>query len=77
LVASPIYHFFSTGRTNESFSAEVDWERLYKKEIPAPYVPRVEGEGDSSCFEAYQEIDVAVEYGQPGPDPHMALFPLF
>lgn len=23
---------------------EVDWERLYRKEIPAPYVPKVEGD---------------------------------
>lgn len=56
---------------------EVDWERLYRKEIPAPYVPRVEGDGDASCFEAYAEIDIASEYGQPGPDPHGHLFALF
>jgi protein kinase A len=57
-------------------SSEVDWERLYKKEIPAPYVPRVDGEGDASCFESYAEIDVS-EYGQLGPDPHGHLFALF
>jgi protein kinase A len=28
--------------------AEVDWDKLYKREIPAPYVPKIEGEGDSS-----------------------------
>ena len=82
--------------TDDHCSGEVDWERLYRKEvwrgsitseltslifmtqIPAPYVPRVEGDGDSSCFEEYAEIDVAAEYGQTGqPDPHGHLFALF
>ncbi len=30
--------------------AEVVWERLFKREIPAPYVPRIEGEGDASQY---------------------------
>lgn len=54
--------------------SEVDWERLYRKEIPAPYVPRVESEWDASNFDQYPEVDVA-EYGQPGSDQHAALFP--
>lgn len=28
--------------------AEVDWDKLYKREIPAPYVPKIEGDGDAS-----------------------------
>lgn len=32
---------------------EVDWERLYRKEIPAPYVPKVDGDWDASNFDAY------------------------
>lgn len=28
--------------------AEVVWEKLRRREIPAPYVPRIEGDGDSS-----------------------------
>jgi len=28
--------------------AEVDWDKLYRREIPAPYVPKIEGEGDAS-----------------------------
>ena len=53
---------------------EVDWERLYRKEIPAPYVPKVEGDWDASNFDAYPEVDVASEYGQTGSDPHGHLF---
>lgn len=28
--------------------AEVDWDKLYRREIPAPYVPKIEGDGDAS-----------------------------
>ncbi|ORY90109.1 kinase-like domain-containing protein [Leucosporidium creatinivorum] len=56
---------------------EVDWERLYRKEIPAPYVPKVEGDWDASNFDAYPEVDLS-EYGNmTGADPHGHLFPLF
>lgn len=48
---------------------EVDWERLYRKEIPAPYVPKVEGDWDASNFDRYPEVDLS-EYGSTGPDPH-------
>ena len=59
-----------------AYFAEVDWSRLYRKEIPAPYVPRVQGDGDSSNFDSYAEIDIA-EYGQVGADPHGHLFSCF
>ncbi|GAA6032758.1 hypothetical protein JCM8097_000777 [Rhodosporidiobolus ruineniae] len=55
---------------------EVDWERLYRKEIPAPYVPKVEGDWDASNFDAYPEVDLS-EYGSTGPDPHGHLFTAF
>ncbi|GAA5921877.1 hypothetical protein JCM1841_000959 [Sporobolomyces salmonicolor] len=55
---------------------EVDWERLYRKEIPAPYVPKVEGDWDASNFDAYPEVDLS-EYGSTGPDPHGHLFAAF
>ncbi|CED84347.1 agc pka protein kinase [Phaffia rhodozyma] len=56
--------------------AEVDWNRLYRRDIPAPYVPKIEGDGDTSQFDRYAECDTS-EYGKPGPDPHGSLFPHF
>lgn len=32
--------------------AEVDWDKLYRREIPAPYVPKIDGEGDASQYVA-------------------------
>ncbi|CAD6576441.1 MAG: camp-dependent protein kinase catalytic subunit [Tremellales sp. Tagirdzhanova-0007] len=47
--------------------AEVDWDKLYRREIPAPYVPKIDGEGDSSQFDRYQEADEMqmIVYGFP------------
>ena len=28
---------------------EVDWNRLAAREIPAPYIPRISGDGDASA----------------------------
>lgn len=30
--------------------AEVVWDQLYRKEVPAPYLPNIAGEGDSSAY---------------------------
>ncbi|EFP91289.1 AGC/PKA protein kinase [Puccinia graminis f. sp. tritici CRL 75-36-700-3] len=56
--------------------AEVDWERLYRKQIPAPYVPRVSSEWDASNFDHYDEASLE-EYGKVGEDPYGHLFPGF
>ncbi|ORY32837.1 kinase-like domain-containing protein [Naematelia encephala] len=53
--------------------AEVDWDKLYRREIPAPYVPKIEGEGDASQFDRYQETDVT-EYGKVGTSPYDHFF---
>jgi protein kinase A len=64
--------------------AEVDWDKLYRREIPAPYVPKIEGEGDASQwvrtmitaenrFDRYQEADVS-EYGRVGTGPYDHFF---
>lgn len=69
--------------------AEVDWDKLYRREIPAPYVPKIDGEGDASqyvCprsdlvvadtllrFDRYQEADVT-SYGKTGVSTYDHLF---
>jgi protein kinase A len=35
---------------SHSWFAEVVWEKLRRREIPAPYVPRIDGDGDSSQY---------------------------
>ncbi|KAH9456238.1 hypothetical protein Pst134EB_012440 [Puccinia striiformis f. sp. tritici] len=61
---------------HHAWFAEVDWERLYRKQIPAPYVPRVSSEWDSSNFDHYDEASLD-EYGKVGEDPYGHLFPGF
>ncbi|KAI0821152.1 kinase-like domain-containing protein [Irpex lacteus] len=56
---------------------EVDWEKLRNREITAPYLPKINGAGDASAFEAYPEDNVAAEYGRQTDDPHGSLFPDF
>ncbi|KAG8898406.1 camp-dependent protein kinase catalytic subunit [Tulasnella sp. 403] len=53
--------------------AEVGWERIYKKEIPPPFIPRIENDGDSSQFDRYPEADIST-YGAPGIDTYADLF---
>ncbi|TXT08999.1 hypothetical protein VHUM_02473 [Vanrija humicola] len=53
--------------------AEVDWDKLYRREIPAPYVPKIDGEGDASQFDRYQEADVS-SYGKVGTSQYDHLF---
>ncbi|CAO1631856.1 unnamed protein product [Parajaminaea phylloscopi] len=55
--------------------AEVDWDRLYRREIPAPYLPTVATDGDASQFERYEEVDYST-YGLTDMPDHFAhLFP--
>lgn len=61
---------------HHAWFAEVDWEKLYRKQIPAPYVPRVSSEWDSSNFDHYDEASLE-EYGKIGEDPYGHLFPGF
>lgn len=56
---------------------EVDWERLRNREIQAPYMPKIAGDGDASAFESYPEIDAARLYGASAPDPYGDQFPDF
>ncbi|KAJ7108428.1 AGC/PKA protein kinase [Mycena crocata] len=56
---------------------EVDWTRLEAREITAPYLPRIAGEGDASAFDKYPEDNAAEKYGEITPDPNGSLFPDF
>ncbi|TFY59649.1 hypothetical protein EVJ58_g5653 [Rhodofomes roseus] len=57
--------------------SEVDWDKLRNREIQAPYLPRINGDGDASAFERYPEIDASIHYGGFGPDPYGDQFPDF
>ncbi|TEB38119.1 kinase-like protein [Coprinellus micaceus] len=56
---------------------EVDWDKLGRREIMAPYLPRITGEGDASAFDNYPEDNVAAAYGLPAPDMFGSVFPNF
>ncbi|KAH9949285.1 kinase-like protein [Amylocystis lapponica] len=56
---------------------EVDWERLKNREIVAPYLPKISGEGDASAFERYPENNIAAQYGAQTSDPYGDQFPEF
>ncbi|KZT03923.1 cAMP dependent protein kinase [Laetiporus sulphureus 93-53] len=55
---------------NHPWFREVDWTKLRNREIQAPYLPKIAGDGDASAFERYPEIDAAVQYGSITPDPY-------
>ncbi|KAJ2513342.1 cAMP-dependent protein kinase catalytic subunit [Coemansia sp. RSA 1939] len=56
--------------------AEVDWNRLAAREIPAPLIPTQKVEGDTSNFDRYPET--AETYGDmASEDPYANLFPDF
>ncbi|KAL0570275.1 cAMP-dependent protein kinase catalytic subunit [Marasmius crinis-equi] len=56
---------------------EVDWEKLAAREITAPYLPKINGEGDASAFDKYPEDNAAAAYGVMTPDPYGQSFPGF
>ncbi|KAF5322084.1 hypothetical protein D9619_002104 [Psilocybe cf. subviscida] len=56
---------------------EVNWEKLAARDITAPYLPRISGEGDASAFDSYPEDNAAALYGVVGPDPYGEKFPDF
>ncbi|KAJ3480825.1 hypothetical protein NLI96_g8075 [Meripilus lineatus] len=56
---------------------EVDWDKLRNREIQAPYLPRISGDGDASAFERYPEDNAAAAYGLSSADPYGDQFPDF
>ncbi|KIJ15548.1 hypothetical protein PAXINDRAFT_169011 [Paxillus involutus ATCC 200175] len=57
--------------------AEVDWVKLRNKEISAPYLPKINGDGDASAFETYPEDNASAMYGRSAADPWGSVFPNF
>ncbi|KAI8843877.1 kinase-like domain-containing protein [Chytriomyces cf. hyalinus JEL632] len=53
----------------------IDWDKLGQLGIPAPYIPKVSGESDTSNFEAYDEDYPS--YGGAGPDAYKDQFATF
>eukprot|EP01113_Clastostelium_recurvatum_P040943 TRINITY_DN643_c0_g1_i1.p1 TRINITY_DN643_c0_g1~~TRINITY_DN643_c0_g1_i1.p1 ORF type:complete len:350 (+),score=96.03 TRINITY_DN643_c0_g1_i1:140-1189(+) len=56
--------------------AHIDWERLYHRQVRAPIIPEVHGEGDSGNFEQYDEHPADHNPHQIG-DPHKEIFKYF
>ncbi|KAF7728052.1 camp-dependent protein kinase catalytic subunit [Apophysomyces ossiformis] len=53
----------------------VDFDRVANRQIRAPYIPTIRGDGDASHFERYPESNE--QYGLPAPDPYREKFPDF
>lgn len=51
------YLFFQNGEAiqRHKWFRGVDWQALYNKEIPAPWVPLLKNQGDSQWFENYPD----------------------
>ncbi|KAI7905810.1 kinase-like domain-containing protein [Cokeromyces recurvatus] len=59
-----------------SWFTGVDFNRILARQIRAPYVPQIRGEGDASHFDKYPETQE--QYGiTEQPDPYRHLFPDF
>lgn len=53
----------------------VDFDRVGNRQIRAPYIPHIRGDGDASHFDKYPEQ--TERYGQPCEDPYRDKFPDF
>ncbi|KAI7879840.1 kinase-like domain-containing protein [Mucor mucedo] len=53
----------------------VDFERVANRQIRAPYVPQIRGDGDASHFDRYPETNE--QYGLATEDPYREKFPDF
>jgi len=57
---------------------EVDWYKLCAKDVIAPFLPQISGEGDASAFQPYDEdVEAIASYGLPSNDPYGHCFPDF
>ncbi|KAF2074596.1 hypothetical protein CYY_004103 [Polysphondylium violaceum] len=60
---------------NHRWFADINWESLYNRTIPGPFIPNIQHQGDSSNFELYEEEEMIEESPPPGfVDPYAHLF---
>jgi len=50
---------------NHPFFAEINWEMLYKKEIPPPFLPSVKNDIDTGYLESFDVTTEKVEFDKP------------
>ncbi|KAI8072073.1 camp-dependent protein kinase 5 [Thamnidium elegans] len=60
---------------NHPWFQGVDFERVANRQIRAPYIPQIRGDGDASHFDRYPETNE--QYGLPTEDPYRGKFPDF
>ncbi|GAM18484.1 hypothetical protein SAMD00019534_016590 [Acytostelium subglobosum LB1] len=59
---------------NHKWFSSINWENLYNRTVPGPFVPQVQFQGDSSNFEMYEEEPMC-DFTPPGfVDPYAQLF---
>ena len=54
---------------NHRFFKNMDWNKLIKYQIEAPYIPTIKNAGDCDNFENYTESDGKIKYLYPSEDP--------
>ena len=54
---------------NHRFIINLDWLKLIKYEIEAPYIPKIKNNGDCDNFDFYKESDGKTKYLHPSEDP--------
>ncbi|KAI9477072.1 kinase-like domain-containing protein [Zychaea mexicana] len=57
------------------FFEGIDFDKIARREVSPPFRPNIKGEGDTTCFENYEEPDVP--YGLHMADPYQSQFPNF
>ncbi|OBZ86373.1 cAMP-dependent protein kinase type 1 [Choanephora cucurbitarum] len=60
---------------NHAWFRNIDFDKLSRLQVKAPYIPNIKGEGDASHFDSYEEL--GYPYGQPEPDPYRKYFTEF
>ena len=54
---------------NHRFFKDIDWLKLIKYELEAPYIPKIKNNGDCDNFDVYKESDGKTRYLHPSEDP--------